>query len=187
MDLVAGGSQETEEGADMSNAFRYVIKSSTDAASLNKALYARISSKNITTNDIIIVFNGGTMTYYGAMISETAAKVTNVLVKFGTTLTFTAKGSSQSVEFDDLKLDDATQVLYKAVEVQNGAKLIVADYVTVKFNSGIEFFANGEVNVNDHATLTEGVTVLGVGKFWNSTANNNWTLGSNWTGDDYGF
>ena len=187
MDLVAGGSQETEDGTDMSNAFRYVIKSSTDAASLNTALYARISSKNITTNDIIIVFNGGTMTYYGALTSGTAAKVTNVLVNSGTTLTFTAKGSSRSVEFDDLKLDDATQVLYKAVEVQKGAKLIVADYVTVKFNSGIEFFANGEVNVNDHATLTEGVTVQGTGKFWNSTANNKWTLGSNWTGDDYGF
>lgn len=178
MDLVTG---------ETGNAFRYVIKASTDAASLNKALYARISSKNITTNDIIIVFNGGTMTYYGALISGTAAKVTNVLVNSGTTLTFTAKGSSQSVEFDDLKLDDATQVLYKAVEVQKGAKLIVADYVTVKFNSGIEFFANGEVNVNDHATLTEGVTVQGEGKFWNSTANNDWTLGSNWTGDDYGF
>lgn len=178
MDQVAG-----ESG----NAFRYVIKASTDAASLNKALYARISSKNVTTNDIIIVFNGGTMTYYGALTSGTAAKVTNVLVNSGTTLTFTAKGSSQSVEFDDLKLDDATQVLYKAVEVQKGAKLIVADYVTVKFNSGIEFFANGEVNVNDHATLTEGVTVQGEGKFWNSTANNDWTLGSNWTGDDYGF
>lgn len=173
--------------AETGNAFRYVIKSSTDAASLNKALYARISSKNITTNDIIIVFNGGTMTYYGALTSDTAAKVTNVLVNSGTTLTFTAKGSNQSVEFDDLKLDDATQVLYKAVEVQKGAKLIVADYVTVKFNSGIEFFANGEVNVNDHATLTEGVTVQGVGKFWNSTANNDWTLGSNWTGEDYGF
>lgn len=186
MDLVAGGSQETEEGADMSNAFRYVIKSSTDASSLNNALYARISSKNITTNDIIIVFNGGTMTYYGALISDTAAKVTNVLVNSGTTLTFTANGS-KSVAFDDLKLDDATQVLYKAVEVQEGAKLIVADYVTVNFNSGIEFFANGEVNVNDHATLTEGVTVQGTGKFWNSTANNGWTIGSEWDGDDYGF
>ena len=178
MDLASG---------ETGNAFRYVIKASTDAASLNIALYARISSKNITTNDIIIVFNGGTMTYYGALISGTAAKVTNVLVNSGTTLTFTAKGTSKSVEFDDLKLDNATQVLYKAVEVQKGAKLIVADDVTVKFNSGIEFFANGEVNVNDHATLTKGVTVQGVGKFWNSTANNNWTLGSNWTGDDYGF
>lgn len=178
MDLASG---------ETGNAFRYVIKASTDAASLNIALYARISSKNITTNDIIIVFNGGTMTYYGALISGTAAKVTNVLVNSGTTLTFTAKGTSKSVNFDDLKLDNATQVLYKAVEVQKGAKLIVADDVTVKFNSGIEFFANGEVNVNDHATLTKGVTVQGVGKFWNSTANNNWTLGSNWTGDDYGF
>ena len=178
MDLASG---------ETGNAFRYVIKASTDAASLNIALYARISSKNITTNDIIIVFNGGTMTYYGALISGTAAKVTNVLVNSGTTLTFTAKGTSKSVEFDDLKLDNDTQVLYKAVEVQKGAKLIVADDVTVKFNSGIEFFANGEVNVNDHATLTKGVTVQGVGKFWNSTANNNWTLGSNWTGDDYGF
>lgn len=188
-DMVAGGSQETNEGADKSNAFRYTIKKSTNAAELAADLKSRISSSNFLDNEVIIEFDANSkINYYGEFV-KTLVKISHVLVKSGTQLTFTATGDTKKVNFPFLHntQDPSTFPAYNAFEVASGAKLMVADNVKVTLPE-IDFWANGEVNANDHSTLEGAVTIKGAGKFWNSTANCAWTLdGTEWTGDDYGF
>ena len=189
-DMVAGGSQETNEGADKSNAFRYTIKKSTDAKELVAALKSRISSSNFLNNEVIIEFDANSkINYYGEFV-KTKVQITHVLVKSGTELTFTATGDTKKVNFPFLHntQDPATFPAYNAFEVASGAKLMVADKVTVELPE-IDFWANGEVNANDHSVLEGAVTIKGAGKFWNSTANCAWTLDKpgKWTGEDYGF
>lgn len=189
-DMVAGGSQETNEGADMSNAFRYTIKKSTNAGELAAALKSRISSSNFLDNEVIIEFDANSkINYYGEFV-KTMIKISHVLVKSGTELTFTATGDTKKVNFPFLHntQDPATCPAYNAFEVASGAKLMVADKVTVTLPE-IDFWANGEVNANDHSALEGDVTIKGAGTFWNSTANCAWKLDTTgkWIGEDYGF
>lgn len=182
------------EKAKEGSAFRYVVKASTTATGLMKALDARISSNNVKDNHIIVVFDSEeTIEYYGRF--DTSYKLEHVLVTEGTTLDLIYVKQYPETWFKTLCTDAKcnTQIDYKPFEIEKGAKVIVDDNVifTLNENKEVKAYVNGELNVNDHAKLQGKVVVRGEGKVWSSTAaaNNAWKLDTTpyWTGTKYGF
>lgn len=167
--------------------FRYVVKESMNAQNLMDALAARISNRNLNANLKTVIFDAdGTISYYGKM--SDSYLIYHVVVADGTTLKLVkVSGHSGITSFTTLSNSCGTQVDYEAFEVEPTAKVIVGDYATLKLNDGAEAWINGIFNANDHSTLAGDVKVEGEGKFWISTANNSWTEGSNWNGEDYGW
>lgn len=179
---------------DEGNAFRYIVKESTNATELKAALLARISSNNCyegTGNDIIVEFNAGkSVTYYGVFQADPKLNIAFVKVVSGTELTLTATGSTKAVSFPTLSTDDSNTVpMYKGFEVAANATLIVAD--NVKFElPAMNVWVNGIFNVNDHAVLKGQVEVKGNGVTTSTTAkaNRDWNISaSDWTGKDTGW
>lgn len=173
------------------NAFRYVVKESSNAADLKAALLARISSNNFTTNDIIVLFDANkSVKYYGKYVNDPIPNIAYVKVVKGTTLTFTADGKENAVNFPQLDAENSQTVPeYKPFEVENGATLIVADKVVVTIPA-VDVWVNGVFNVNDHAVLKGNAYVKGNGVTISTTAESNreWALGgTQWTGKDTGW
>ena len=173
------------------NAFRYVVKESSNAADLKAALLARISSNNFTTNDIIVLFDAKkSIKYYGKFVKDPIPNIAYVKVVKGTTLTFTADGKENAVNFPQLDAENSQTVPeYKPFEVENGATLIVADKVVVTIPA-VDVWVNGIFNVNDHAVLQGAALVKGNGVTISTTAasNREWALdGTDWTGKATGW
>ena len=171
-DTDANAAKDKQNGERNANHFRYVVKASTTAADLDKALKARISSNNYRgegSNSIIVVFDcqAGQMTYSG----DAASYIQHVLVENGT-LTLDKSTSFAVLENNSAAHDhDDDLVAYKAFEVASGAELIVANYATLTLshcsNSLVEVYVDGKFKVNNHGALattgTGSVTVLGNG------------------------
>ena len=97
---------------------------------------------------------------------------------------FTGAATALITPFRNREID------YEAFEVEAGAKVILADYATLKLNEGVEAYIDGIFNANDHSKLQGTVKVYGAGEFWVSTkvANNTWELANpGWTGEDWGW
>ena len=171
-DTDANAAKDKQNGEKDANHFRYVVKASTTAADLDKALKARISSNNYReegSNSIIVIFDcqAGQMTYSG----DAASYIQHVLVENGT-LTLDKSTSFAVLENNSAAHDhDDDLVAYKAFEVASGAELIVANYATLTLshcsNSMVKVYVDGKFKVNNHGALattgTGSVTVLGKG------------------------
>lgn len=178
------------------NHFRYVVKETISATALKEALKARISSNNFLKNFVVVVFDAEKAMSYAGQLTEVL--ISHVLVADGTTLELKASGTKK-ISFMNLSNVCGTQIPYKAFEVENGAKVILADNATLELglksvedNKGVvKAYVNGEFNANDHSVLAGNVEVFGTGKFWISTAAGNhatWKKNNpGWTGDDFGW
>ena len=172
-DTDANAAKDKQNGEKDANHFRYVVKASTKAEDLDKALKARISSNNYRTegsNSIIVIFDcqAGQMTYFG----DAKSNIQHVLVENGT-LTLDKNTSFAYLENHSATHDHEDDLVpYNAFEVAGDAELIVANYATLTLghcnDEEVEVYVEGKFKVNNHGALavaaeTAGVTVLGRG------------------------
>ena len=174
-DTDANAAKDKQYGETAANHFRYVVKASTTAANLDKALRARISSNNYRTdnnnNAIIVIFDcqAGQMTYSGA----TASHIQHVVVKNGTLTLDKSTTFACLVNADTNHGHTNDLIPCDAFVVPTGAELIVANDATLTLGhcykeQVVKVVVDGKFKVNNHGVLavaegTEGVTVLGEG------------------------
>lgn len=190
-DTDANAAKDKQNGEVNANHFRYVVKASTKAEDLDKALKARISSNNYRaegSNSIIVIFDcqAGQMTYF----DNAKSNIQHVLVENGT-LTLIKNTTFAYLENNKANHNhDNDLIPYNAFEVAGDAELIVANDATLTLghcnNKEVEVYVEGKFKVNNHGALavaeeTAGVTVLGEGYL----EFNQDTTGLAWDIDDF--